>query len=512
MDPLQDPPSIRYRRLLDVFGLGELFGGNTPCKRSNCLTQNQVSSVIYGAILTAAVQMGLGKHPYAIDPTKVSKTLKLYIAAVPFGLITLSLPTLAIAICLNNLIVPTKRQLYILYFFPTLQIVMAVVGIVLIFTQCKPQSALWSFQPGARCLDKSVVLGYVYLMTGTTIRGYPPVGSVFIDYLYVAFVDLFLAIVPLMAFWQLQIKPKAKIMLCLLMSTTAISAAICAFVRIAYVASLADIPDYTYASIHHTLWAVIEGNVIIIAACLPGLRPFVKYVRTRDFVKNSPSLPSHFVPARLRKTQPPPPLALGHKTSQHKLSDASSSLPSPLSARRMEPRPSGSVSGSLQAPSHKVYRLSSLERIESKLEVPDERIIKWQPGFGSGAEDMAETTNGEEGETIEEKRNSVGSIEAKEGDQEIEEQNDDDEPASIEVGEQTEDFEEMRGRAGRRETREIVEEVDENMIESSSAVGEDERRESQVQELREILEEGRASARQSWIEQIRERVDKRMTL
>lgn len=113
--------------------------------------------------------MGLGKHPLAIDPNKIPLTLKLYTAAVPFGVMVLSLPTLAIAICLNNIIAPTKRQVWILYTFPILQIIMGSIGIILVFTQCKPPSTLWNPQPGARCLDKSILLGYVYFMSGTII-------------------------------------------------------------------------------------------------------------------------------------------------------------------------------------------------------------------------------------------------------------------------------------------------------------------------------------------------------
>ncbi|KAL8815527.1 MAG: hypothetical protein Q9223_005336 [Gallowayella weberi] len=352
--------------------------------------------------------MGLGKHPYAIDPTKISQTLKLYTVAVPFGLMVPSLSTLAIAICLNNLIAPTKRQRCILYIFPYLQMVIAIVGIILIFTQCKPRSTLWKPQKGARCLDKSVLLGWVYL--------------------------------------------------------------------------------------------IIEGNVIIIAACLPDLRPFVKHVRSKDLVKNTLSLPSSV----------PPPLPLGHKTSQHKMSDASTSLPSPLSPRRMEPRPSGSVSGSLQPPDYKTYRLNSFERLESNQRAQNEKFIGWRPGFDGAEGDMAEM-NEMDGKN--EERRSVGGIEAQQRNEAVVEEEHGEASA-----EQTEENEEKRGRTGQPGPADdiAVEVIDENTVESGAVdpagEEEEERRASQVQELREILAESRASARQSWIEEIRERVDKRMTI
>ncbi|KAL9027649.1 MAG: hypothetical protein Q9180_007296, partial [Flavoplaca navasiana] len=36
-----------------------------------------IGSLIWGAILTASVRQGLGKHAYALDPSRVSMALKL---------------------------------------------------------------------------------------------------------------------------------------------------------------------------------------------------------------------------------------------------------------------------------------------------------------------------------------------------------------------------------------------------------------------------------------------------
>lgn len=129
----------------------------------------QVISLIYGALLTASVRLGLGKHPYAMDPSKMSQTLKLYTMATPFGILVLALPALAIAIVLTDLIGPTRRHTWILYPFPVLQIVIGIVGIILLFTQCKPASTLWRSHPGPRCLDPSHMTGYVYFMSGMLV-------------------------------------------------------------------------------------------------------------------------------------------------------------------------------------------------------------------------------------------------------------------------------------------------------------------------------------------------------
>ncbi|KAL8883757.1 MAG: hypothetical protein Q9192_007013 [Flavoplaca navasiana] len=111
---------------------------------------DQVNSLIWGAILTASVRQGLGKHAYALAPSRVSMALKLYAISVPFGLTTLGLPTVALAIVLNNLIASTKRHTCIIFVLPILRLVLAFIEIVLLFTSCKPVSTLWNPQPGAK--------------------------------------------------------------------------------------------------------------------------------------------------------------------------------------------------------------------------------------------------------------------------------------------------------------------------------------------------------------------------
>ena len=77
-----------------------------------------------------------------------------------------------------------------------------------------------------------------------------------------------------MVFWKLQLKIKTKIGLCLLMSTTAL-AAICAIVKTTKLNELSDLADFTYGTVDLVTWGIVEADVIIIAACIPTLRPFV---------------------------------------------------------------------------------------------------------------------------------------------------------------------------------------------------------------------------------------------
>lgn len=130
----------------------------------------------------------------------------------------------------------------------------------------------------------------------------------------------------------------------------------------------------------------------------------------------------------------------------------------------MEPRSSGSVSGSVPTPSAIARRQNSLARIESIAVAMEEADIGQQQDHWKGKEKVDIKRIGEESE-------------------------------------------ERRGRTGGLKAGEAVE-VDERDI---GTVGDVERHD-QIQELKEILDENRVEDRQSWLIKMRERVDKRMTI
>ncbi|KAF7540564.1 hypothetical protein G7054_g1261 [Neopestalotiopsis clavispora] len=167
-----------------------------------------------------------------------------------------SLPNIAVAILLERLLAPNKLRTRLLYLLAATQVVIAGISCILLFVQCIPTEYLWNPTIPAKCFPVGTVSRYSYF-----------VGS------FTAFTDVVLGIVPIAAFWKLKLPTRSKVGLCILMGCT-LFAAVCSIVKTTKLTTLSDYSDFPYSSTGLIIWAVVEANVIIIAACLPTLRPF----------------------------------------------------------------------------------------------------------------------------------------------------------------------------------------------------------------------------------------------
>lgn len=208
------------------------------------------------SVITASVDAGMGRHAYHLTVAQRVQATKLNFIANPFGIMAYSLPNISVAIFIHRILRLPRTQKWVLYSVTIAQNIIAGISCVLLFTQCSPTEFLWNPTIPAKCLSSTVLTGYSYF-----------VGA------YSAFTDILLAIIPIFAFWKLQMKLRTKIGVCLLMGTTAL-AAICAIVKTSKLNELADLEDFTYGTVDLLIWAVVEADVIIIAACIPALRPF----------------------------------------------------------------------------------------------------------------------------------------------------------------------------------------------------------------------------------------------
>lgn len=90
-----------------------------------------------------------------------------------------------------------------------IQVVLAMASIFLIFLQCNPTEALWDRSVEGKCWDVAVFNDFSYFVSA-----------------YTTMTDIVLAVVPIAAFWKLQMPLGTKLGVCIMMGLTLLSAVV----------------------------------------------------------------------------------------------------------------------------------------------------------------------------------------------------------------------------------------------------------------------------------------------
>lgn len=144
-----------------------------------------------------------------------------------------------------------------LYALIAILIVINTVGVASIFFQCTPSRKLWEPSIGGICLEP-----YIQRDIG------------FAQASFSSFSDFVLALFPLSFIWKLQTKLSVRLGLGCALSLGLI-ATVAATVKTVQLQKQTARSDYTYDSVALILWFVTEMYSIIIAACVPTLRPLL---------------------------------------------------------------------------------------------------------------------------------------------------------------------------------------------------------------------------------------------
>ncbi|KAL4902914.1 hypothetical protein BDW74DRAFT_180213 [Aspergillus multicolor] len=239
-------------------------------------------SIIAAALVSYSVTLGLGRHTAAVIAEhgieRVSKTAYWQILGYPFNIGSFSFPNISIAILINNLLDPNPLRSRLLLGMSIMQVVFAMVSIFLIFLQCKPTAVLWDHTlTDATCWDERIFYDFSYWVSA-----------------YTTMTDIILAVVPISVFWKLQMRPGTKIGVCIMMGLTLLSA-IVTIVKATYLPLFTDREDPLYNVTPLVIWGLIEQNVVIVAACIPTLRPFFRRAfESRSSSRKSSSFGSGF--------------------------------------------------------------------------------------------------------------------------------------------------------------------------------------------------------------------------
>ncbi|KAI4233244.1 MAG: hypothetical protein LQ349_004533 [Xanthoria aureola] len=239
-----------------------------------CLTKNfgwddavmvltQVINACGMAFVGAEVSNGLGRKRFYLAPGSYKKFLKYdYLDWVQ---VFLTLLLSKISICLFLLRLSSFRKIRLgLHGMNIFLITSHIPLTFLMMFQCTPISKYWRnpLEGPGKCFDKDTV-AIIIIVQG--------VFSIVSDFILAGF--------PILLLWNVQLSKRTKVGLCVLMGLGVITAGIC--IGRTALSGQVKTTDVSWAGVPNALARVFEINLGIIAACIPIMKPFVRYVKAR---------------------------------------------------------------------------------------------------------------------------------------------------------------------------------------------------------------------------------------
>lgn len=234
-----------------------------------------IGSIVASTLVQASSDLGLGRHTASVaaEPGGVQKmvmTKILQVVGYPFNIMAYSLPNVAILILIERLVGKTKTMTRrFLRAVVAIQIILAVISIVIIFAQCRPTKMLWDQSAKGECWSPDVFNRSSYVVSSFTVL-----------------TDLVLAVVPIHAFWKLQLKRQEKLEITFMLGLTFLSA-IFTIIKATYLYTFNDRIDPLYNVVTLIIWGLVEQNVVIMAASIPTLRPLIRLIKDKHPMRSA---------------------------------------------------------------------------------------------------------------------------------------------------------------------------------------------------------------------------------
>lgn len=126
-------------------------------------------SLAYASVTTANVAFGYGQHADTLSPERLVKVSLVNYIDFTLGIVSFSLPKLAVAALLNRIVNPNWWQKAALWILTGLVALTSGVCIIVLFTMCDPPQALWDtslVMQGATCRDVWILIDYAIFTGG----------------------------------------------------------------------------------------------------------------------------------------------------------------------------------------------------------------------------------------------------------------------------------------------------------------------------------------------------------
>ena len=226
---------------------------------------SQVLAVICQAFITTGVYYGTGRHLATLHPIGGSVALKMNYLSQCFALASICVGKLSVSYLLFRIMGPTRSAVraWFLYMLMALLIAINVATVGIIFGQCTPTRKLWEPSISGHCLPAKLQPDYSYFQGA-----------------FSGLSDLVLALFPTVIIWNLKMKLHVKIGIGSAMGLGVFASA-AAIVKTYELRLLNAKSDFTYVTVGLIIWFSTEMYVIIIAACVPTLRPLLPLLHGR---------------------------------------------------------------------------------------------------------------------------------------------------------------------------------------------------------------------------------------
>ncbi|KAL9605657.1 MAG: hypothetical protein Q9179_001162 [Wetmoreana sp. 5 TL-2023] len=202
---------------------------------------------------------GYARHAQYLSPEQKSDAGKLSVISRSCCIMAIATGKISVAFLIQRIQGPGKWRVWFLRFISVSVFITALFAVIFLFAQCQPARALWTpsmIKNGTgHCWNPIPVNNYDIVIAG-----------------YFAFLDFALAILPVDIVWKLQMATKKKLLLCALLGM-GIFAGVCAAIKTSQLRTVTKKTDVTWKTSQYLLWNALEVNIIIVAACIPTLRP-----------------------------------------------------------------------------------------------------------------------------------------------------------------------------------------------------------------------------------------------
>ncbi|UQC78820.1 uncharacterized protein CLUP02_04297 [Colletotrichum lupini] len=216
-----------------------------------------------------AIRCGNGRHANTLSQEQQSAAILSTISGFTPNVLAYTIPKFAVVALLVRILNPGRMHQVLLWGMATGCLVLVSLCIIILFAQCTPTHAQWDFKVTEKSCWSPWVLVNVAILTGA----------------YSAALDLYLAVYPATVLMRLQMNIKKKVILSTALGIGSISCFISIY-KSTRLPSLAS-EDFTYDSAELVVWTIVEGNTLIIAACIPILGPLVELALGRRVLSST---------------------------------------------------------------------------------------------------------------------------------------------------------------------------------------------------------------------------------